>query len=131
MLTDDNIGDQITVVVVLAGTTDFSEGNIYYINQDALGNKTTLLTNMGLKDGIEKGKEYEVRIGGSAGNIYTAKFTAGFGMVHYYGDINEDEVIDILDALDIIEYQAGNWQSTVFKPYVDLDTEESTWTFNE
>ena len=45
----NGMGDQVTVVVVPAGSTEITDANIYYINQDANGNATEMLTNMGTK----------------------------------------------------------------------------------
>ena len=108
MLTDDTVlGDQVTVVIVPASAETLDEANIYYINQDAFGNKEAILLNMGIK-GTELAKgDYLVKLGGSNGVIKTAKFTVGDKITWQYGDVNGDKLTDTDDALEVIYYDLG------------------------
>ena len=105
MLTDDTVlGDQVTVVIVPASAETLDEANIYYINQDAFGNKEAILVNMGIKGPkLDKG-EYLVKIGGSNGKIYTATFTVGENGKIMLGDVNGDEAINMADAAAILNH---------------------------
>ena len=104
MLTDDTVlGDQVTVVIVPASAETLDEANIYYINQDAFGNKEAILVNMGIK-GTELAKgDYLVKLGGSNGKIYTATFTVGEDGKYKLGDVNEDDSIDSSDASLVLQ----------------------------
>ena len=109
MLTDDTVlGDQVTVVIVPASAETLDEANIYYINQDAFGNKEAILVNMGIK-GKELAKgDYLVKLGGSNGVIKTAKFTVGSqGELIQLGDVTLDGAVDVGDINPIIQHILG------------------------
>ncbi len=106
MLTDDTVlGDQVTVVIVPASAETLDEANIYYINQDAFGNKEAILVNMGIK-GTELAKgDYLVKLGGSNGVIKTAKFTVGSqGELIQLGDVTLDGVVNVGDINPVIQH---------------------------
>lgn len=103
----DDFGDQITVVIVPEGTTGVTEGNIYYINQDANGNASTMLVNMGMKTLDSAVKNYEVWIGGSNGTIKKASFSTSTGKVVYLGDANQAGGVEILDVIAILDHLSG------------------------
>ena len=109
VLTDDTVlGDQVTVVIVPASAETLDEANIYYINQDAFGNKEAILVNMGIK-GKELAKgDYLVKLGGSNGVIKTAKFTVGSqGELIQLGDVTLDGAVDVGDINPIIQHILG------------------------
>ena len=112
MLTDDTVlGDQVTVVIVPASAETLDEANIYYINQDAFGNKEAILVNMGIK-GTELAKgDYLVKLGGSNGVIKTAKFTVGSqGELIQLGDVNLNGEVNALDLTPIVDHILGGTQ---------------------
>ena len=79
-----DLGDQVTVVVVPAGATTISEANIYYINQDANGNATAMLTSMG--------------------TIKKATFSTTVGEEVQLGDVNFDDTIDGFDLTEVVNH---------------------------
>lgn len=101
-----DMGDQVTVVVVPAGSTEITDANIYYINQDANGNATVMLTNMGTKT-LEANTDYEVWVGGSNGTIKKGFFTTKEDEPPVvYGELNGTDPVDIEDALVLLNYCA-------------------------
>lgn len=103
-----DMGDQVTVVVVPAGSTEISDANIYYINQDANGNATVMLTDMGTK-ALAADTDYEVWVGGSNGTIKKGFFTTKEDAPAYtLGDINDDDVINISDVTAVLNAYLGN-----------------------
>ena len=102
-----DLGDQVTVVVVPAGATTISEANIYYINQDANGNATAMLTSMGTKT-LAADTDYEVWVGGSNGTIKKGFFTNKEDIPAYtLGDVDGVEGIDVNDATTVAKHVAG------------------------
>lgn len=102
--------DQITVVIVPNGAESISSENIYYIDQDSVANKDALLTGMGVLAGsMVAGNTYEVRIGCTEGDIYTATFTVEADEPAYpLGDANLDSYRTTDDASKILDVLAGN-----------------------
>ena len=99
-----DMGDQVTVVVVPAKSTDISDGNIYYINQDANSGAATMLTGMGTK-ALAADTDYEVWVGGSNGTIKKGFFTTKVATpepTYKLGDVNEDGDVLINDASLVI-----------------------------
>ena len=98
-----DLGDQVTVVVVPAGATTISEANIYYINQDANGNATAMLTSMGTKT-LAADTDYEVWVGGSNGTIKKGTFSTTVGEEVQLGDVNFDDTIDGFDLTEVVNH---------------------------
>jgi len=116
-----DMGDQVTVVVVPAKSTDISDGNIYYINQDANSAAATMLTDMGTK-ALAADTDYEVWVGGSNGTIKQGFFTTKEDAPEYpLGDANLSGGVDGADATVIMDYGVGlvELTDTAFK-YADV-----------
>ena len=113
--------DQITVVIVPKGAETINSSNIYYIDQDSVANKDTLLKDMGVLAGsMVAGNTYEVRIGCTEGSIYTAEYTITPSIV--YGDVDGMTGVTVNDATTIAKYLAGMVQFTAEqKTAADVD----------
>lgn len=92
--------------------TNILDSEIVYINQaakEALGDE---FVGMGLKNGLEDGKTYVMKIGGTnvaASGILKAEFTVGDdGSVIMLGDANLDNSVDTTDAAYIIQNFLGS-----------------------
>jgi len=97
--------DQITVVIVPDGAESITSDNIYYINQS---DSTDMLTDMGVIAGSIVEGTYEVRIGCSEGQIYTAKFTVGGETPEYpLGDANLSGDVTAADAAVVLSRAAS------------------------
>lgn len=82
--------------------TDVAQGDIMYINQGA-----DLTDAMGLKNGLEEGHTYVLKVGGTdiaVDGIYRAEFTVGDeGNAILLGDASQDGTVDTTDAGYIIQ----------------------------
>lgn len=105
-LTYESTDAEQTILIVKDGVTNVTNDTpIYYVNQQS--GKFTAAIPMGeLEDGT-----YEVRIGGTSGNILTGDFTVGEGPTPgekvLIGDVNEDTAVDSADATVVLRHGAG------------------------
>lgn len=84
--------------------TAIDQNDIMYINQGA-----DLTDAMGLKNGLEDGHTYVLKVGGTdiaADGIYRAEFTVG-GDDILLGDVSGEGDIDFIDAGMILNYEVG------------------------
>lgn len=125
-VTMDN-GKQYTVIVIAAEKADatLEAADLYYINQG--DNGEAFWTNgLGVKEDLAAG-DYIARIGGEdLAEVIEIPFTVGAaGEVHLYGDVTEDEFVDIDDAMEILYLE--NFMESVFDEYED-DEDAWIWT---
>jgi len=117
-----DMGDQVTVVVVPAKSTNITDANIYYINQDANGVATAMLTGMGTK-ALAADTDYEVWVGGSNGTIKKGFFTTKPDEDPVvYGEVDGLTGISSNDAATVAQQAAGLIElSEALKKNADVD----------
>ena len=129
-------GDQMTVIVIPESaytSNSIADADILYIDQEAAKADSNIFQGMGVKGGKLDPGTYYIKVGGTniaADGIIVEKIVvATDGKIYLYGDVNGDEYVDMDDALEILKYDVRD--ESVFTPYIDPDTDESTWSFKK
>lgn len=100
---------QYTILIFesTADETNLTADDIMYINQDAKSGIATTFAGMGMKNGLQEGKTYVLKMGGenvAASGILRAEFTIENGKVVMLGDVTGDSIINSTDAGYVIQH---------------------------
>lgn len=100
---------QYTILIFesTADETNLTADDIMYINQDAKSGIATTFAGMGMKNGLQEGKTYILKMGGenvAASGILRAEFTIEDGKVVMLGDVTGDGQIQADDSGAILNH---------------------------
>ncbi len=131
-------GEQMTVILIPESAyknlqNGLADTDILYIDQDAAKADSKIFQDMGVKGGKLEPGTYHLRVGGTniaANGILEEKVVVGEdGKIYYYGDVNGDDEVDTVDALQILKYY-NDVTPNVFASGNHLDEDGvTTWTF--